>query len=72
MRVENSIHIDASLEKVWAVTQDVESWPVWTPTVTSVRLVSEGGLRRGAIARIKQPLQPESEWHVTEFIAGRR
>ena len=72
MRVENSIYIDAPIETVWAVTQDVEKWPDWTPTVTSVRLLSGAVLGLGTVARIKQPLQPESAWVVTEFTPGKR
>jgi hypothetical protein len=72
MRVVNSIYIDAPIETVWSVTQDVERWPEWTPTVTSVRLVSAEVFGLGSIARIKQPLQPESEWVVTEFTPGKR
>jgi len=30
--------INASAELVWATIRDVERWPEWTPTVTSVRL----------------------------------
>ena len=30
--------INASAELVWATMRDVERWPEWTPTVTSVRL----------------------------------
>ena len=72
MRVEHSIYIGAPVETVWSVTQDVERWPEWTPTVTSVQLVGERVLRVGATARIKQPLQPESEWLVTDYIPGNR
>jgi uncharacterized protein YndB with AHSA1/START domain len=72
MRVVNSIHIDAPVETVWAITQDVERWPEWTPTVTSVRLTGDRVLRPGAVARIKQPGQPESDWVVTEFVSRSR
>lgn len=72
MRVVDSIHIDAPIETVWSVTQDVERWPEWTPTVTRVQLLGEGGLGLGSVARIKQPLQPEAEWVVTEFLPGKR
>lgn len=72
MRVEDVIHVDASPEVVWAVTRDVERWPEWTPTVTSVTRVDRGAFGLGSVARIKQPLQPESEWVVTEFADGRR
>lgn len=72
MRVEQSIRIEASPEVVWEVTRDVERWPEWTPTVTSVRRIDRGTFGPGSRARIKQPLQPESEWVVTEFEPGRR
>jgi uncharacterized protein YndB with AHSA1/START domain len=72
MQVVNSTYIDAPIETVWSVTHDVERWPEWTPTVTSVRLLSAGVLGLGSVARIKQPLQPESEWVVSEFTPGRR
>lgn len=72
MRVENSIHIAAPIEEVWAVTVDVEKWPQWTPTVTSVRLMSSEAIRIGTVACIKQPLQEEAEWTVTELVPGHR
>lgn len=72
MKVTDSIHIDAAPDMVWAVTQDVERWPEWTPTVTSVHLVGNRELGLGSIVRIKQPMQPEAEWLVTELRAGQR
>ena len=72
MRVDDSIRIAAPPQIVWAVTRDVEGWPEWTPTVTSVRRVGGGPLGIGSIARIKQPMQREAEWVVTEFADGER
>jgi hypothetical protein len=72
MTIENTIQINAPLEVVWRVTADVERWPEWTPTVTSVRLIGGGPIGPGSVARIKQPAQPESEWRVTVFEPGRR
>lgn len=37
LNVQDAIHINATPEVVWRVTVDVERWPEWTPTVTSVR-----------------------------------
>lgn len=67
MTVEDAIRIDAPPDLVWRVTVDVERWPEWTPTVTSVARVGRASLGRGSVVRIKQPGQPESEWTVTEF-----
>lgn len=72
MSVEDAIYIEAPPEAVWAVTEDVERWPEWTPTVTSVARMDAGPFRLGSVARIKQPAQPESEWTVTAFEGGRR
>ena len=68
MRVDDVIHIDAPPEVVWAVTQDVGRWPEWTPTVTAVTRVDQGPFGLGSVARIKQPLQPQAPWVVTEFV----
>jgi uncharacterized membrane protein len=72
MTVTNTIHISAAPDTVWAVTIDVERWPEWTPTVTSVEILTDKPLRLGSIARIKQPMQPAADWVVTEFVSGRR
>lgn len=72
MKVTDAISIEAPPSVVWQVTQDVERWPEWTPTVTSVRLLGNPPLQLGSVALIKQPMQPESEWVVTEFAAPHR
>jgi len=72
MTVEDAIHIDAAPEKVWAVTVNVEQWPNWTPTVSTVVRLEKGPFGLGSTVRIKQPWQPESDWTVTEFLPGQR
>jgi hypothetical protein len=72
MSVDDAILIEALPDVVWDVTLEVERWPEWTPTVTSVSRVGSGPLGPGSVVRIKQPLQPESEWTVTAFDPGRR
>ena len=70
-RVERvSITIDAPIEVVWAVFSDVELWPTWTRSVTSVELI-DGPMRLGAKARIRQPRLPTVVWEVTKWEPGR-
>lgn len=72
MVIDHEIHIAATPDAVWSVTTDVERWPMWTPTVTSVARIDHGPFRLGSVARIKQPAQRIAYWTVTEFVEGRR
>ncbi len=72
MIVENTLHIDAPPNVVWVVTEDVDRWPEWTPTISSVRRLDDGPFGVGSKALVKQPGQAESEWTVTDFVLGER
>jgi len=65
-----SITIDAPIEVVWAVFTDVERWPTWASSFTSVELI-DGPMRLGAKARIRQPRLPTVIWEVTRWEPGR-
>jgi len=67
VKVEDTIHIEASPDIVWRVTRDVERWPEWTPTVTSVTRLDQGPFGLASVVRIKQPMQTEARWVVTAF-----
>lgn len=71
MKLENTQHIDAPIDVVWALTEDVEGWPDTTPTMTSVERLDDGPLEVGSQARIKQPGQRARTWTVTRFEPGR-
>lgn len=47
MTVEDTIHIEAPPDVVWRVTEAIERWLEWTPTVTSVVRVGQGPLVPG-------------------------
>jgi uncharacterized membrane protein len=64
---ETSIDIDASRERVWAVLIDIERWPEWTRSMTSLEHLDAGELRAGSRVRIKQPRLPTVVWQVTEL-----
>ena len=70
MLIHHKISIDASPEKVWETTLDVENWPNWTPTVEHIRKVSDEALVLGSEVWIKQPGQAESLWIVTSLDYG--
>lgn len=64
-----SIAIDAPVDVVWSVFTDVERWPTWASSFTSVELI-DGPMRLGAKARIRQPRLPTVVWEVTKWEPG--
>jgi hypothetical protein len=71
MNTSDDVTITAPIQRVWDVFADVEQWPTWTASVTSVELVAGDHLALGAKARIKQPRFPRLTWTVTEIEPGR-
>ncbi|RBM22038.1 polyketide cyclase [Prauserella sp. PE36] len=71
MRFEVVRHIDATPDVVWAALVDVERWPEWTDSVTSVRRLGTGPLQVGSEARVKQPRLAAQVWRVTELTERR-
>jgi uncharacterized membrane protein len=65
-----SIDVQAPVDRVWEVLRDVERWPEWASTVTSVRRLDDGPLAVGTRARIEQPRIPPTEYVVTELEPG--
>ena len=49
MITEDSVEIDAPPQLVWEVFSDVERWPEWTASVTSLAAVDGPGLAIGKL-----------------------
>ncbi|MBM9509007.1 SRPBCC family protein [Actinacidiphila acididurans] len=70
--VRCTIGVDRPPAEVYAVLGDVESWPQWLPTVTSVRRTEPGdggGPGPSGAFRVKQPRLPVATWRVTRAAA---
>ncbi len=70
MKLENQKLIDAPPSLVWRVTENIERWPHWTPTVETVKRLDDGPFTVGSTALLKQPGLPEAEWCVTALRKG--
>ena len=72
MKLESAILIAAPRSIVWDVTIDVEGWPQWAPTFSSVKRLDDGPFDVGSSALIKQPGLPRAKWVVTSLTQGER
>ncbi len=71
MITDSGIGIDAPASVVWDVFSDVERWPEWTDSVTSLVALDGPGLAVGKRFEIKQPRMPKLVWEVTEIAPGK-
>ena len=65
-----SIDVATSPDRVWEVLVDVERWPEWTDSVSSVRLLDAGPLAIGSRVEITQPRIPTGTYTVTALEPG--
>ena len=70
MITKDSVEIDAPAHLVWQVFSDVERWPEWTASVTSLVARDGTGLTVGKRFAIKQPGMSKLVWKVTEIDPG--
>lgn len=67
---EDSIEIAAPPQLVWDVFSDVQRWPEWTASVTSLTGLDGPTLAVGKRFAIKQPGMQKLVWQVTEIEPG--
>ncbi|HYZ66434.1 MAG TPA: SRPBCC family protein [Mycobacterium sp.] len=70
MITDCGVDIDAPADVVWHVFSDVECWPEWTASVTTLTALDGPGLEVGKRFEIKQPRMPKLVWEVTELTPG--
>ncbi len=68
--MRTSIDVAASPDRVWEVLVDVERWPEWTGSVSSVRPLGAGPLAVGSRVEISQPRIPTGTYTVTALEPG--
>jgi hypothetical protein len=70
-RVVDRVLIAAPIDRVWQHTIDVNNWSEWCPTIQRGQLITDGNISIGSRFTLKQPMQAEKVWCVTELIDGR-
>lgn len=68
MPIDHEVSIDAPQEAVFALYQDVASWPLWDSETKSVEI--DGGLVVGAAGWLKPKSGPRAKITVTEVTRG--
>ncbi|HEY7007736.1 MAG TPA: SRPBCC family protein [Jatrophihabitantaceae bacterium] len=71
MITSNSVRIPVPADVVWSVFADVERWPTWTTSVTSIQPLDGAEIDVGRRFRIKQPRLPVLVWRVNDVEPGR-
>lgn len=75
MRFESSIDINAPAERIWALTDKLEEWPQWMPSIKKIERVSKGPLTVGSQVSVTvkvNGLTVRLLMMVTEFVPERR
>jgi len=60
LRIQHTVLIPRTPERVWALFEDLPAWPKWNPVTTQSKWLSEGQWRRGARATIT--LRLKNKW----------
>ncbi len=72
MEITETTTIDAPIERVWALTLDLDGLPSITPTVTKVERLDPEPVAVGSRVRLEQPGLPPRIWTVDQVDAPHR
>jgi len=74
MKFESSVEINAPVEKVWTLVDNLEEWPQWMPSIKKIERVSKGPLTVGSqlsvTAKVSR-LTVKLLMTITEFVSER-
>ena len=70
MRYDTTRETTASAERLWRSLVDVESWPSWMTSYTSVHRLDRGPLGVGSTAKVRQPGLKEAVFRVSDLVPG--
>ncbi len=59
--------IAAPVSHVWPILADVENWPRWAESFTSIERLDDAPFDAGVRVRIKQPKLPAGNWTITDW-----
>jgi uncharacterized membrane protein len=65
------IDVAAKPERVWEVMSDLDRWPEWTRSVSSVKRLGDKPFVIGTKVFIRQPKLPPAVWKISEVETGR-
>ena len=65
------IEVNASPKAIWTVMIDLQRWPDWTPSISSIEYLDPAPLQRGSRVRILQPKLPPTVWTITSWEPGK-
>jgi uncharacterized protein YndB with AHSA1/START domain len=70
VKFEKTIEIKVPRAKVWAALVDIQSWPLWSESMTKIERLDDGPFGMGSEALITQPNVPALTWKVVAFEPG--
>ena len=74
MKFSASTEINAPVERVWALVNEIEDWPRWIPSLKKIEKLSEGALGAGSRVLVvaKSIIKVNLFMTIIEFIALQR